>query len=310
MRDIGKKTSMAFLVLGLLAALPVPGFGQGPPALAFGPMAEVPALADKTVTVFGQSIHYWGAGSGPVVVLVHGLGSRKEGDWGRVFEPLSKKYRVIALDQLGFGQSDKPMIDYSIQTYVDFLNEFLHQLKIDKASLMGESLGGWISASYALEAANDSKMVPVEKLVLSDAAGLKQDKAIPDLNPSTLAGMRQVLEAVFYNSSWVNDEILRHELTERIRANISYTVHSVVTNPALPKELLDGKLGGIHVPTLVVWGKQDGLLPVESGERYAQAIPGAKLVTFDKCGHVPPREKAPEFVSAVETFLDAPATSQ
>jgi pimeloyl-ACP methyl ester carboxylesterase len=103
--------------------------------------------------------------------------------------------------------------------------------------------------------------------------------------------------------------LIRHELTERIRANISYTVHSILTNPALPKELLDGKLGGIHVPTLVVWGKQHALLPVESGERYVKEIPGAKLITFDQCGHVPPREKAPEFVSAVETFLDAPANA-
>jgi pimeloyl-ACP methyl ester carboxylesterase len=297
-----QKVGFGVVLAVLLVASPAAIFGQA--------AAAAPALADKTVTVFGQNIHYWDAGSGPVVVLVHGLGSRKEGDWGRVFGPLSKKYRVIALDQLGFGQSDKPVIDYSIQTYVDFLNEFLHQLKIEKASLMGESLGGWISASYTLEAANDSKMVPVEKLVLSDAAGLKQEKPIPDLNPSTLAGMRNVLEVVFYNTSWINDELIRQELTERIRSNISYTVHSIMTNPTLPKELLDGKLGGIHVPTLVVWGKQDALLQVESGERYAKEIPGAKLVTFDKCGHVPPREKAPEFVSAVETFLDAPAAAQ
>jgi pimeloyl-ACP methyl ester carboxylesterase len=295
-----KKTGMGVVLAVLLMASPAATLSQ---------TGAVAAVADKTLAVFGQNIHYWDAGSGPVVVLVHGLGSRKEGDWGRVFEPLSKKYRVIALDQLGFGQSDKPVIDYSIQTYVDFLNEFLHQLKIEKASLMGESLGGWISASYTMEAANDSKMVPVEKLVLSDAAGLKQDKPIPDLNPSTLAGMRHVLEVVFYNTSWINDELIRHELTERIRANISYTVHSILTNPALPKELLDGKLGGIHVPTLVVWGKQDALLPVESGERYVKEIPGAKLITFDQCGHVPPREKAPEFVSAVEMFLDAPANA-
>src|SRR6266852_2645561 len=106
--------------------------------------AQAPAAQpeEKSIAVFGQTIHYWDVGSGPVVVLVHGLGSRKEGDWGRVVAPLSQKYRVVAPDQIGFGQSDKPLIDYSIQTYVDFLNEFLHQLKIEKASLVGESLGG------------------------------------------------------------------------------------------------------------------------------------------------------------------------
>jgi pimeloyl-ACP methyl ester carboxylesterase len=277
----------------------------------FGQTVTAPGRPEeKTIAVFGQTIHYWDVGSGPVVVLVHGLGSRKEGDWGRVVAPLSQKYRVLALDQIGFGQSDKPMLDYTIQTYVDFLNEFLHELKIAKASLVGESLGGWISAAYALETATDAHMVPVERLVLVDAAGLQQDKPIPDLNPSSLASERKLLEVVFYDTSWVSDEVVRTALTERMRANISYTVHSVLTNPGLNSARLDGKLANIHVPTLVVWGKQDALLPLESGERYAAQIPRAKLVTFDKCGHVPPLEKAAEFVTAVTAFLGSDAAAR
>ena len=135
---------------------------------------------------------------------------------------------MIAPDQLGFGQSDKPLIDYSIQTYVDFLNEFLHELKIEKATLIGESLGGWISALYTLEASTDKHMVPVERLVLVDAAGLKQDKPIPDLNPSTSAAQRKVLQVVFYDSSWVSDDLVKNDLADRIRSNISYTVHSIL----------------------------------------------------------------------------------
>src|SRR2546429_7350579 len=95
--------------------------------------------ADKTIAVFGQAIHYWDVGSGMAVVLVHGLGSRKE-DWLPVLEPLGQKYRLLVPDQIGFGKSDKPLLDYSVQTYVDFLNEFLRQLKVEKASLVGESL--------------------------------------------------------------------------------------------------------------------------------------------------------------------------
>jgi pimeloyl-ACP methyl ester carboxylesterase len=277
----------------LLAMWVVPACGQTTAGLP----------EDKSIPVFGQTIHYWDVGSGPVVVLVHGLGSRKEGDWGRAVAPLAQKYRVVALDQIGFGQSDKPLMDYSIQTYVDFLNEFLHQLKIEKASLVGESLGGWISALYSLEASNDAHMVPVEKLVLVDAAGLQQSKPIPDLNPSTLASEKNLLQVVFYDSSWVTDEIVKKDLADRIRANISYTVRSILNNPVLASERLDGRLGGIHVPTLVVWGKQDALLPIESGERYSKEIAGAKLVSFDKCGHVPPLERAAEFVAVVAGFL-------
>src|SRR5215472_17123409 len=118
------------LGLALLLACVAPARGQ----------TAAPPPEEKSIPVFGQTIRYWDVGSGPVVVLVHGLGSRKEGDWGRAVGPLSQKYRVIAPDQIGFGQSDKPLMDYSIQTYVDFLNEFLQQLKIEKASLVGESL--------------------------------------------------------------------------------------------------------------------------------------------------------------------------
>jgi len=286
------------LVFALMATmLVIPPFGQP----AFG-QAGAPLPQDKTVVVLGQTLHYWDVGSGPILVLVHGLGSKKENDWGRAVGPLSQKYHVIALDQLGFGQSDKPVIDYSIQTYVDFLNEFLHELKIEKATLVGESLGGWISALYTLEASTDNHMVPVERLVLVDAAGLQQDKQIPDLNPSTLAAQRKVLEVVFYNSSWVTDDLVKKDLADRIHSNISYTVHSILSNPALASERLDGKLGGIHVPTLVIWGKQDALLPIASGERYSKEIAGAKFVVVDQCGHVPPLEKTAEFVAAVEDF--------
>lgn len=258
--------------------------------------------ADKTVAVFGQSIHYFDLGSGPVVVLVHGLGSRKE-DWLPVLEPLAQKYRLLVPDQIGFGKSEKPLLDYSVQTYVDFLNEFLRQLKVEKTSLVGESLGGWISALYSAELGEGAHMIPIEKLVLVDAAGLKQDAPIPNLNPSSLATMRGVMESVFYDTSWLNDEALRKIFTDKLSVHDSYTVRSFLGNPMIASERLDDRLGKIKAPTLVVWGKQDKLLPMAMGERYAAGIVGAKLVSFDKCGHVPPIEKTEEFLAAVTAFL-------
>ena len=287
-----RKLTFIFL-FGLLVCLG-PCFGQNPPT----------APEEKTIPVFGQTIHYWDVGSGPVVVLVHGLGSRKEGDWLPVIAPLSRKYRLLVPDQIGFGKSDKPLIDYKIQTYVDFLNEFLHELKVEKASLIGESLGGWISAQYVSEISTDKHMIAVDKLVLVDAAGLRQEKPIPDLNPSTLAGMRKLMESVFYDTSWLTDDVLHKIFADKLATHDGYTVHSILSNPTLPSERLDGKLAEIHVPTLVVWGKQDALLPIDSGERYAAGIPGARLVSFDKCGHVPPVEKTADFVAAVTAFLD------
>jgi pimeloyl-ACP methyl ester carboxylesterase len=262
---------------------------------------------DKTIAVFGQTIHYWDVGSGPVVVLVHGLGSRKE-DWLPVLEPLAQKYRLLVPDQIGFGKSDKPLLDYTVQTYVDFLNEFLLQMKVEKASLVGESLGGWISALYAVELGDGAHLIVLDKLVLVDAAGLKQDTPIPNLNPSSLAAMRGVMEAVFYDTSWLNEETLRRIFTDKLSTHDGYTVRSFLANPLLGTERLDDRLAKIKTPTLVVWGKQDKLLPIVSGERYAAGIAGAKLVSFDKCGHVPPIEKTQEFVAAVTAFLSGGAT--
>jgi len=282
-----------FGLILLLAVVAVPALGQGQPA-------------DKTIAVFGQSIHYFDLGTGPVVVLLHGLGSRKE-DWLPVLEPLAQKYRLLVPDQIGFGKSEKPLLDYSIQTYVDFLNEFLRQLKVERASLVGESLGGWIAALYVAEIGGGAHMIPVEKLVLVDAAGLKQDQPIPDLNPSSLAAMRGLMEAVFYDTSWLNEDALRKVFTDKLAAKDGYTVRSILSNPALETQRLDGRLGSIKVPTLVTWGKQDKLLPIGSGEKYAAGIAGAKLVSFDKCGHVPPIEKTEEFLAAVTAFLGGAA---
>lgn len=262
---------------------------------------------DKTIAVFGQTIHYWDVGSGPVVVLVHGLGSRKE-DWTPVLEPLAQKYRLLVPDQIGFGKSEKPLLDYSVQTYVDFLDEFLRQLKVEKASLVGESLGGWISALYAVELGNGAHLTPVEKLVLVDAAGLKQDAPIPNLNPNSLATMRGVMESVFYDTSWLNDEALRRIFTDKLSVHDSYTVRSFLGNPMIATERVDDRLTKIKAPTLVVWGKQDKLIPMAMGERYAAGIAGAKLVSFDKCGHVPATEKTEEFLTAVTAFLGGGAT--
>jgi pimeloyl-ACP methyl ester carboxylesterase len=288
-----KALGFGFILLLTIWATPACGQGQPP---------------DKTIAVFGQTIHYWDVGTGPVVVLVHGLGSKKE-DWLPVIAPLSQKYRLLVPDQIGFGRSDKPLLDYSIQTYVDFLSELLRQLKVEKASLVGESLGGWICGLYAAEIADGAHLIPVEKLVLADAAGLKQDKPIPDLNPSSLAGMRALMQAIFYDTSWLTEDALRKVFTDKLSVHDGYTVHSLLSNPALASERMDNQLANIKVPTLVLWGKQDTLLPIAAGERYAAGISGAKLIGFEKCGHVPAIEKTEEFLAVVNSFLSSGASA-
>jgi pimeloyl-ACP methyl ester carboxylesterase len=111
------------------------------------------------------------------------------------------------------------------------------------------------------------------------------------------------MEEVFYDTSWLNEDALRKIFTDKLSIHDGYTVRSILSNPALAGERVDDRLGSIKTPTLVTWGKQDKLVPIASGERYAAGIAGAKLVSFDKCGHVPPFEKTEEFVAAVTAFL-------
>jgi pimeloyl-ACP methyl ester carboxylesterase len=298
MRRIANSLPLRFISLFLLLAI-IAGSAVAQDRQTMPP--------EKTIPIFGQTIHYWDVGSGPVVVLLHGLGSSKE-DWLAVVGPLSKNHRLLIPDQIGFGHSDKPLVSYSVQIFVDFLDEFLRQMKVEKASLVGESLGGWVSALYVTEISGTERISVVDKLVLADAAGLKQKGPIPDFNTS-LQSSGRLLKSLFYDSSWINDERIRQSFAHRLAANDGYTIQSFLNNPALASELLDDKLSHIRVPTLVVWGKQDQLVPFSSGEKYAAGIPGARLVAFDKCGHIPKAEKTAEFVSAVTAFLDTSATA-
>jgi pimeloyl-ACP methyl ester carboxylesterase len=126
---------------------------------------EATPKLDKFVTVYGARIHYVEAGSGAPLILIHGLADDAT-IWDAVIPALSVRFRVIALDQIGFGRSDNPLLNYRVSTFVDFLDGSMIELKIERASLIGSSLGGWIAAAYAL--AHPER---IERLVLSDVAG-------------------------------------------------------------------------------------------------------------------------------------------
>ena len=137
------------------------------------PQFALPALPElREQKVFGRSIRYYDTGSGPPLVLVHGVGGDAD-QWAFCLRGLARSNRVIALDLLGFGRSDKPGIDYRIAGFVEVLDRFLAALDITRASLLGHSLGGWIVASFALQYPDR-----VDKLILNDAAGIDEG-AVP-----------------------------------------------------------------------------------------------------------------------------------
>src|ERR1700730_584760 len=159
------------LTAALFASASVPA---QQPASIFPRANDFPA--QQTATVFGQHIADDEAEEGPALVLVHSFGNQSLFDWGRVIKPLAQNHHVIAVDQVGFGNSDKPFIDYHIQTFVDFMGEFLRIKGIKHFALAGESVGGWIAANYSIEALSPSNKgefaLPIpDQLILVDAAG-------------------------------------------------------------------------------------------------------------------------------------------
>jgi pimeloyl-ACP methyl ester carboxylesterase len=265
--------------------------------------AKQSAVADKTATVYGVKIHYQEAGSGPAVILLHGLGGDVS-NWAQTIGPLSQKYRVIVPDQIGFGRSDKPMINYRVGTLVDFLDGFYKELKLERASLVGNSLGGWTAAAYAL--AHPEK---VERLVLVDAAGFAitgdvDPRILNGLNPSTRDAVKQVMSLVFYNKQiYASDAAVDLLFTRKMTAGDSYTIQRFIDSITRGEDVLDNRLGAVKQPTLIIWGREDGLTPIAMGERFKKEIAGSELVVLEKCGHVPQLEKAAEFNAALVKFL-------
>lgn len=268
--------------------------------------AQVVAQApNKEATVFGVKIRYLEVGTGPqTVVLLHGLGGNST-NWAFNVSALAQKYRVIIPDQVGFGTSEKPFINYRVGTYVDFLDKFLSDLKVERASLVGNSMGGWIAALYAVR-----RPERVERLVLVDAAGFAPPKdfdlnTLSGLNPSTREGMRQLATLVFHNKAmFTNDAAVDLMLAQRIAAGDGYTIQSLVESIYRGEDMLDGKLAGVKAPTLIVWGRSDGLTPLaREGERFRRELPSAEFLVIEQAGHVPQVERAAEFNAAVLKFL-------
>jgi 2-hydroxy-6-oxonona-2,4-dienedioate hydrolase len=268
--------------------------------------------------VYGQKIAYYELGSGPTLVLLHGMGGSAS-SFSQVMRPLSAHYRVIALDQLGWGFSDKPSIDYSIDTWVESLGEFLREMGISHTLLAGGSLGGWIAAKYAIAAGQAGSQLPqVDKLILVDAAGHSnvftpsgtQNAFSYSRGPSTFAEFRTNVNLNFYNKSLLTEAYLREAYVQKLAwrdGDTSVAFRNAITGD--PKKLkaqsVDGHIQEIHVPTLVIWGENDPTVPLANGRDFAKTIAGAKLVVIPECGHEPIIEKTDQFLKATFEFLGA-----
>ena len=241
-----------------------------------------------------------GAHADRPIVLVHGLGARAE-DWTPIIEGLAQQgFHVYALDLLGYGRSPRPDVDYSIPMEENILLQFLDSQQLQQPNLAGWSMGGWIAAKFALDYPDR-----VRRLLLYDAAGINfTTQMSPDLFvPQNVTQLNQLWSFLTPNPrpfpAFVAEDLLR-----RLQKN-GWVVQRNLATMMTRKDILDGKLGGLRMPVLIVWGSADRLIPLQTGEKMHAEIPQSVLDVESGCGHLAPAECASTVLPDTVRFMDS-----
>jgi len=273
--------------------------------------------SSKWILIDGIRIRYLRKGKPETtpLVLLHGIGSSLD-FWKDTIEFFQKERDVIALDFPGFGFSDKPAIRYSIHFQVLKLKRFLDQLKLNKIYLAGHSMGGAIAIHFAHLFTSR-----VKKLILVCNAGMGKSignflrmYTLPFSGPiiefSKTSGIESMLKNCVYDTSLITSEWI--ELFNNISSHpgsvnaFRSQLKSFVTIFGQEKSFLlstRGKLSQIIMPSLIIWGKDDNIIPANHAEIAKEHIQNSTLVYFEKCGHLPQFEKKDKFNKVVYDFL-------
>lgn len=259
-------------------------------------------------TIGSNCIVYFDCGTGPVVVLIHGMFGDYL-DWEPVLLPLSKRHRVIAVDLPGFGASDKPDRSYTVEFFTETLHELLHELGVGRAMLVGNSFGGEIAILYTLEYPAD-----INHLILVDSGGFRHVPEEEQLdiaqrfNEDTLLALtpeskRQMLIPVLARASEQRERYLEKQTAKLKREDYPAYARAIVRSVQLAMSLyLLDRLPEITCPTLLLWGGEDQVIPLELARQALEKLPCGQLTVLPGCGHAPQLDCPEAFVRAVEGF--------
>lgn len=267
----------------------------------------------RYVTVDGIKAHYIVAGKGPPLLLLHGLGASTV-TWRDNVGPLSQHFRVYALDLPGHGNSDKLSIEYDSTRIVRLLVLTIKALGIEELAIIGNSVGGALALMIALRHPD-----LVSKLVLVNSAALGREitfylrlVSIPFLGKmlegSGLNGTRLMLKKIFHDPRFVTqdliDELSRSRSSPGAKDAVVKVIRNTVNVMGVRQDyVLADELQSLGLPLLVIWGREDRILPVSHAYRASEEAPTASVHVFDHCGHWPQMEKANAFNCLVSDFL-------
>lgn len=291
-----------------------------------------PSFDSRTLTVDGVNIHYFCGGTGSPLVLVHGLGSSAGVEFYFNLEPLAAQHHVLAIDLPGFGRSDKPAVEYTIALFIKAVRDLMQCESIERAALMGVSMGGRVALGLALESPE-----MVERLILVDALGVGAPKAVlayrllltRGLGELTLSSTARALRRMRPQTirrlwSWYMqrpgqlDDILTDQriadhgelLSKReYRAAYLSALRSLASMHTLRGGVLvKERLKELPMPTLLIWGRHDHIFPAAHAEAALRELRDGRVEVFENSGHTPQMEEPDRFNRLVLEFLNEPAT--
>jgi pimeloyl-ACP methyl ester carboxylesterase len=246
-------------------------------------------------------LDYDSANSKRTLVLLHGIGASAE-RWSRVISPLSKYFRIVAPDIIGFGYSDKPTVEYTMDFFLGFLKGFLENLKLTRVSVAGSSFGGHLATEYAIRHSRR-----VEKLLLAAPAGMMRTST-PALDGYIMAALyptyenaEKAFKEMAYDPDVVTEETVLDFVNRMRLPNAKYAFMSTLLGMRYAP-VLKGRIGDIICPTLLIWGDSDKLIPVQYSKDYNE-IPDSEAVIIRNCGHTPYVEKPMSFSKVALKFL-------
>jgi pimeloyl-ACP methyl ester carboxylesterase len=278
----------------------------------------------RTRLIHGYRRSFLVAGEGPPLLLIHGVGDSSQA-WRDVIPMLAENHLVIAPDLLGHGASDKPRADYSISAYANGMRDLLTVLGIDKVTLVGHSFGGGVAMQFAYQ-----YPARVDRLVLVSSGGAGRSVS-PFLRAASLPGAHLALAGLraplARGAVGAGIDVLRrldtglgidaidamrviNALPDRTaRSAFVRTLRSAVDWRGQVVTMLDRAYLARNMPTLVVWGAKDSILPVGHARRVHAAMPGSKLEIFANAAHFPFRTDPQRFVDLLEDFCTQTAPS-
>jgi pimeloyl-ACP methyl ester carboxylesterase len=279
-----------------------------------------PSLQFRTIHGYRRAFRV--AGSGPALLLIHGVGDNST-TWESVHAKLAQRFTVIAPDLLGHGESDKPRADYSLAAFANGMRDLLAVLGIDRVTVVGHSLGGGVAMQFAYQYPH-----LVERIVLVGSGGVTKDVSIglrlaampmgsealavlrlPGVVPA-LQGVGNLAGRVLGSTKFGRDLPDAMRLLGNLRepaalSAFSRTLRAVVDGHGQLVTGLDRAYLMQSVPVQVIWGEDDLIIPVSHAHTAHAAIPGSRLEIFENSGHMPFHDHPDRFVDIVEQFIDS-----